>query len=172
MKKFLLLASMVFGLNLIYSQTPFGIGFKAGWKAGYCYNQTGCVAPVAPVPSVPTASENYDSYQDGYNRGFQMGLDSKRSNETSQNNGAKGVGIPTKAVTTDFGSMVQQGTSNLGNARLNEWKNMRARRYRKYLNNPNKKTSLKLYRANKVLGLPYNAGIASEHFALWVSKKL
>ena len=40
-----------------------------------------------------------------------------------------------------------------------EWRNMRARRYQKYRFDPNKKTTLKLYRANKKIGYPLDAGI-------------
>lgn len=172
MKKYLLLLPIFLGTNLIFSQTSFIIGFNKGWKEGYCYNQNGCVAPVAPVAPVPTASESSDNYKDGYNRGFQMGLDKKRSNSASSNSAGVGAGVPTKAVTTDFGSITQQGLSGFGNARMNEWQNMRQRRLLKYLNSPTKKTTIKLYRANKVLGLPYDEGIASEHFWKWVSKKL
>ena len=55
-------------------------------------------------------------------------------------------------------------------ARMAEWKNMRARRLQKYQYNPTKKTTLKLYRANKVVGLPLDEGIASEHMKKWLPK--
>lgn len=58
--------------------------------------------------------------------------------------------------------------SGFANARMNEWRNMRARRYQKYRYNPTKKTTLKLYRANKVLGLPLDAGIRQIDFQRFI----
>jgi len=53
-------------------------------------------------------------------------------------------------------------------ARMREWQNMRARRLQKYTYKPSKQTVLKLYRANKVIGLPLNAGISDEHMRKWL----
>lgn len=61
--------------------------------------------------------------------------------------------------------------SGFRDARLNEWQNMRARRYQKYRFNPNKKNTLKLYRANKVIGLPFDAGIRPIDFNEYVVPK-
>ena len=47
---------------------------------------------------------------------------------------------------------------------------MRARRLQKYQYNPSKKTTLKLYRANKVIGLPLDDGIAEEDVKKWLPK--
>ena len=55
-------------------------------------------------------------------------------------------------------------------ARMAEWRNMRARRLQKYQYNPTKKTALKLYRANKVIGLPLDAGITEEDVKRWLPK--
>ena len=55
-------------------------------------------------------------------------------------------------------------------ARMAEWKNMRARRLQKYQYNPTKTKTLKLYRANKVIGLPLDEGISSEHVKKWLPK--
>lgn len=55
-------------------------------------------------------------------------------------------------------------------ARMAEWRNMRARRLQKYQYNPTKKTALKLYRANKVIGLPLDAGITEEDVQRWLPK--
>ena len=55
-------------------------------------------------------------------------------------------------------------------ARMAEWRNMRARRLQKYHYNPTKKTTLKLYRANKVIGLPLDDGIAEEDVKKWLPK--
>jgi hypothetical protein len=59
--------------------------------------------------------------------------------------------------------------SGFRDARLNEWRNMRARRYQKYRFSPNKKTTRKLYRANKVLGFPFDAGIRPIDFNKYVA---
>ena len=53
-------------------------------------------------------------------------------------------------------------------ARMREWQNMRARRLQKYTYKPSKQTVLKLYRANKVIGMPLNAGISDEHMKKWL----
>lgn len=53
-------------------------------------------------------------------------------------------------------------------ARMAEWRNMRARRLQKYLYNPTESTTVKLYRANKVIGLPLNDGIAMEDVKKWL----
>lgn len=55
-------------------------------------------------------------------------------------------------------------------ARMAEWRNMRARRLQKYLFDPSKETTQKLYHANKVIGLPWDADIKPEHVKLWLPK--
>jgi hypothetical protein len=55
-------------------------------------------------------------------------------------------------------------------ARMKEWTNMRDRRLQKYTYNPSKKTATKLYRANKVIGLPLDAGISPIHMKKWLPK--
>ena len=55
-------------------------------------------------------------------------------------------------------------------ARMAEWRNMRARRLQKYRYNPTKKTTRKLYRANKVIGLPLDDGIAEGDVKKWLPK--
>ena len=52
-----------------------------------------------------------------------------------------------------------------------EWRNMRARRYQKYRFDPNKKTTLKLYRANKKIGYPLDAGIRRIDVEKYILKK-
>lgn len=60
-------------------------GFKVGFKEGYCYNsKIGCVAPITPVTPLTRFGESYSSYTDGYNRGFQVGIDLSRINLTSE----------------------------------------------------------------------------------------
>lgn len=64
------------------AQSNFNNGFQAGYKEGYCYSQIGCIAPIPPTPPIPLNTENLNSYKDGYNSGFAMGLsDQKQSNK-------------------------------------------------------------------------------------------
>lgn len=75
-----------------------------------------------------------------------------------------------KSVKIDL--TTQNTTANpigaFNSARMAEWKNMRARRLQKYRFNPTKETALKLYRANKVIGLPLDDGIAEEDVKRWL----
>lgn len=48
-------------------------GFEDGYPDGYCYQDPFCIAPVTPVCPIPTVYESYDSYKDGYARGFVRG---------------------------------------------------------------------------------------------------
>jgi len=75
MKKALLL--LLLPLMLISStnyQSAFCDGFEDGFKQGYCYksNQFSCIPPITPLCPLPRIGE--DSYNDGYNRGFLIGL--------------------------------------------------------------------------------------------------
>lgn len=63
-----------------YSQNRYSSGFEKGFKDGYCYEQkSGCIAPITPITPIPKIGESSDSYDDGYKRGFQVGLDNYRS---------------------------------------------------------------------------------------------
>jgi hypothetical protein len=48
-------------------------GYEAGYKRGYCSNHGGqmCIPPIPPICPIPNVGEN--SFQDGYDRGFQDG---------------------------------------------------------------------------------------------------
>jgi hypothetical protein len=53
-------------------------GYKEGVKNGYCLDRSiygTCSYPMIIYPPRPKIHEDYDSYQDGYNRGFQHGQD-------------------------------------------------------------------------------------------------
>lgn len=62
-------------------------GFEVGFKEGYCYNNknVSCFYPLTPIAPLPRINENKDNYTDGYNRGFQFGLDLKRANQAVEN---------------------------------------------------------------------------------------
>lgn len=80
-----LLTFVAFGQTNDYER-----GFKNGYKEGYCYNDYGCISPIPPITPLPLVGESYNDYQDGYNRGFKMGLENKQGknksgNTTSQN---------------------------------------------------------------------------------------
>jgi hypothetical protein len=56
------------------SHTKFCDGFYVGFRAGYCYNRNGCIPPPPPICPIPNAGESWNSYRDGYNRGFLVGF--------------------------------------------------------------------------------------------------
>lgn len=60
-------------------------GFKVGFKEGYCYNSgIGCIPPITPLTPLTRLGESLNSYKDGYNRGFQIGIDLQRLNVSNQ----------------------------------------------------------------------------------------
>jgi len=62
-----------------FGQTNFSNGFDRGFKEGFCYNKTvDCLPPLTPLTPLARIGERDNSYQDGYNRGFQVGLDLQR----------------------------------------------------------------------------------------------
>lgn len=71
--------------SIIYGQNNYDGGFKAGYKAGYCYNDFGCISPIPPITPVPLIGERSDNYKDGYNRGFKRGLEDKQKAEHREN---------------------------------------------------------------------------------------
>ena len=87
MKRTFLLSFILFiSANLLFAQTDFTNGFNEGYKKGYCHDQgIGCIEPIPPISALPKIGESSDSYTDGYNRGFQMGLDAQKSSTTSDN---------------------------------------------------------------------------------------
>lgn len=80
MKKLLFVALLSLPLFL-FSQTDFNKGYEKGYKEGYCYEDFGCIPPNTPIPPIPNIG--YDSYQDGYNRGFSDGKSKKSGNSSS-----------------------------------------------------------------------------------------
>lgn len=80
----LILITFLFISNLIFCQSNFNNGFNDGYKKGYCQDKgIGCLEPIPPVPPIPAIGENLNSYQDGYNRGFKMGMQANSGNSNS-----------------------------------------------------------------------------------------
>ncbi len=74
------------------AQTNFNIGFKEGFKNGYCYsnNQSSyyCTPPLPPLPPLPQINESRNSYQDGYNQGMWYGQNQRKKDEYNSSNSA------------------------------------------------------------------------------------
>ena len=64
------LASLGLFAQVAYA-SAFCDGYQAGFKAGACYQQFGCIPPIPPICPIPAIGES--TYQDGYNRGFLEG---------------------------------------------------------------------------------------------------
>lgn len=62
-------------------------GFSKGYKKGYCFGTEpgSCIAPISPIPPVPSNLESPDSYQDGYNEGFSHGLADQKKDISNKN---------------------------------------------------------------------------------------
>lgn len=90
-------------------------GFKNGYKEGYCYNDYGCIPPIPPITPIPLIGESNDNYQDGYNRGFKMGLENKQAKKGNSENKQNGQNIynPQPYVSTyvspNFNAIIQAG---------------------------------------------------------------
>jgi hypothetical protein len=85
MKKLFYITLMCISIKS-FAQSTFSSGFEAGYKNGYCYGRPSCVTPLVPV-----APFGGFSYQDGYNKGFQMGLDNQRGLANKITTGYKGT---------------------------------------------------------------------------------
>ena len=85
-------------------ETNYHRGFKIGFKEGYCYNNTSvsCLTPLTPLVPLPRINENKENYTEGYNRGFQFGLDLKRSK------GAMEISDNSLNVSPNFNNYVSQ----------------------------------------------------------------
>lgn len=74
MKTIILIIFTLF-LSITSEQSKFCEGYEAGYKRGYCYEIFGCLEPIPPNCPIPEIHES--TYEDGYNRGFQDGLDNQ-----------------------------------------------------------------------------------------------
>lgn len=69
-----------------FAQSNFDLGFKAGFKSGYCYSSQSsvyCTPPLTPLTPLPKISESSSNYQDGYNRGFLYGTDKRKADDNN-----------------------------------------------------------------------------------------
>lgn len=71
--KFLLFYILLFLSGKSICQNNFEKGFKVGFKNGYCYKESNCIAPICPIPPVIELNESLNNYSDGYDRGFVRG---------------------------------------------------------------------------------------------------
>lgn len=82
--------SFFFLCNCVKAQTisNFARGYKVGFREGYCYGiqGTSCLSPIAPLAPRPGLYESVTSYQDGFNKGFQEGLDLQRAQSQDTRN--------------------------------------------------------------------------------------
>lgn len=88
---------LIFNFNAIAQiKSNYERGFEIGFKEGYCYNRTtyDCFTPMTPLPPMPGINESKDNYTQGYNRGFQFGLDLKRSKAAMDNSDSNLNNIP------------------------------------------------------------------------------
>ncbi len=88
-----------------FAQSNFSNGFSDGYKKGYCQNQgIGCMSPLPPIAPIPKIGENMNSYQDGYNRGFEEGLNAQKSKSDNSANSTRQRYQTSKAEFIDFTS--------------------------------------------------------------------
>ena len=81
MKKIIFIFFILNSLT-IFSQTNFDRGFSEGYKKGFCQDKgIGCMEPIPPIAPIPEIGEDMNSYNDGYNRGFKMGLQQQNSSD-------------------------------------------------------------------------------------------
>lgn len=107
MKKSILFIASVLIYTVTVAQNDYSRGFEKGYKAGYCYNDYSCTTIAPPCPP-PYAGESWDSWQDGYNRGFKMGSEDKQAKKSenstqrssSNNYSSSGVFTPQEYVST------------------------------------------------------------------------
>lgn len=75
---------IIININVLAQlKSNYAKGFVSGFKEGYCYNNkyVDCFYPMTPEAPLPRLNENKENYNQGYNRGFQFGLDLKRSKD-------------------------------------------------------------------------------------------
>ena len=104
MKKLILILVCFIGY-IGFSQTNYDKGFEDGYKEGWCYGKgIGCIPPIPPIAPIPRIGEDFESFQDGYNRGFQMGLDDGRKNQDSN---GRSYGVDRKRYETSSPEFIE-----------------------------------------------------------------
>lgn len=84
MKIITLLLISIFTISVTFGQSMYINGFNSGYKKGYCHDQgIGCIEPIPPIAPIPKIGESSENFHDGYNRGFEMGLQARTSNSYS-----------------------------------------------------------------------------------------
>jgi hypothetical protein len=87
MQKIALTLICLLSLNFgALAQSNFNLGFKDGFKSGYCYTAQSsvyCIPPSTPIPPLPQISESNSNYQDGYNRGFLYGTAQREADDNN-----------------------------------------------------------------------------------------
>tara|TARA_R110001606_G_scaffold395892_1_gene569040 strand:+ start:877 stop:1968 length:1092 start_codon:yes stop_codon:yes gene_type:complete len=90
MKKILATLIVLLIVNTGYAQSKYNEGFNNGYKNGYCQDQSiGCIPPISPIAPIPKIGENLDSYKDGYNRGFKMGLEARITKKEKESSNSR-----------------------------------------------------------------------------------
>lgn len=89
MKNFALTCLLI--LNVVaFGQSNFDIGFKDGFKRGYCYSNNSssyiCTPPLPPFPPLPQINESRDNYYDGYYRGIKFGEARRNADNNNSSN--------------------------------------------------------------------------------------
>lgn len=122
MKKSILLIFMLLVSFVASSQTNFDKGFEEGYKKGYCQDRGNCIAPIPPLSPIPNAYESSNSYTDGFNRGFKIGLEKQNSESLNQNTN-KGNYKTAKGEFIDFTSE-NHNTINNEMVSTEDWNNL------------------------------------------------
>ena len=113
--KYIIFFLIVLSKNAI-SQTKsnYEKGFENGFSEGYCYNKSkySCYPPMNPFTPYPRLNERTENYTQGYNRGFQYGLDLRRSNDALRNSD---ISLNQKIISFnnyDFNKIIFYGLDN------------------------------------------------------------
>ena len=83
-----LLYILIFIPLVFFGQTTFSNGYQAGFKKGYCLEDSGCIPPIPPIP--PINKLGFNSYSDGYAKGVKAG----NAVRQSKNNKKRGYNTP------------------------------------------------------------------------------
>ena len=71
MKRLIILIALIL-MSTTDNSTAYCEGWNNGYKEGWCYEIYSCIEPIPPICPIPRVG--FESYRDGYNRGFQQAL--------------------------------------------------------------------------------------------------